>query len=153
MLDQGLRNARSAFPSPRRIRFPLFTLCRIITSYSTRVATTAAAAASSQPRAKRDFGFCEERVFTEQSSTISHSHRDFVRNNEVRASSAMSVIVGSERHVCICVVRVAYVWDFIKHAIFRYFQWTVLSSREKIINDLEMKFIDKKEREGEGEFQ
>lgn len=37
--DCVTRGARFAFPSPRRIRFPLFTPRRIITSYSTRVAT------------------------------------------------------------------------------------------------------------------
>lgn len=121
-LDPGLRNARSArFRPLGEYVFPFFTPCRIITSYSAPCRNIGGRRIVAKPRAKRDFGFCEKRVFTEQTSAISHSHRDSVRNNEVRASSAMSVIVGSERQcMYICMLCVWHTYGILLNAaIFR----------------------------------
>lgn len=134
LLDPGLRNARSAFrvsvPSENTFS-PFYTVPDY--NFVLHSCRNTAAAASSQPRAKRDFGFCEKRVFTEQTSTISHSHRDSVRNNEVRASSAMSVIVGSERHVCICMLCVWHTYGILLNT--RYSRIFISMNRIKLVQE------------------
>lgn len=92
--DGGLRNTRSAFRAsvlseyafPFLRRVGLWFLTSLVSQHGRRIVAASR---------KRDFRFCEERAFAEQSSVISHSYRDPVRNNEVRAS-VVSVIAGSE---------------------------------------------------------
>lgn len=121
---RGLRNVRSAFRASVPAVYAFSFLYRVGLWFLTPLVLQRDRRIVAASR-KRDFRFCEERAFAEQSSVISHSYHDPVRNNEVRTSSVVSVIAGSECYG----IRMG----FIKHAIFRYFQWTVSSLREKVV--------------------
>lgn len=96
-----MRNARSAVrasvPSENTLFLFLFFLRQVGLWFLTPLVSQRGRRIVAASR-KRDFRFGEERAFAEQSSVISHSYRDPVRNNEVRASSVVSVIAGSERY-------------------------------------------------------